>query len=718
MPTDSQITKYAGVIHTLSAAEAKTLDERGLPAKLGWQYRRVQLESGGYDKENHTVSMAVSSQTPVERYFGMEILSHKPGALRTDRLKKGIPMLFNHNMDAHLGRSVSYKLRDDGVLEITGRFGTNPLALEKEGDVASGILVDVSIGYRILEADVVEDKNGLRTVTATDWEIYEFSPVTIPADPTVGVGRAAGDDETPIKFHFRKIDDEGEEADDEDDDDGDEAERAASLEASRTTTPEEKRTVMAETAVVEVDLAKVKADRTAALTTLSREYPKEFGADTLARFVALDVDERKAKEFIADQVIASNLRHNVKTVGDSVVGDMSERELKDYSLARSLRYVINQKFPGTFRKDADAKFEREISDEIGKRSAEEGNSPFGGGNLLMPSNLPFSLGRAMQAAQGRGVSPQTQQRVLSAGGNAGAASNFTTTETTAIELLRNRTRCLALGATSMSGLSGIIRMPRQNAASQSSWLAEGAAANSVDMTFDDIMLTPKRLSIWGSYYMELLAQSSLAIEDLLRADQVAVEAESIDLASINGSGTNNVPLGLLLQTGLAAVLTGKTLTAAGTGGVAATYMDIIQFLTLVAKANADGGRLGWMVTPELRGMLMATPKFPGAGVGIPIWAGDPSNDPNGLDVGPLGYRAGVTNQLPKNGTSGSATGLHTAIFGDFSSMLIADWGIRELVVDNITQARTGQYIVTENSLRDTNVRHIEKFAASTTILTN
>jgi HK97 family phage major capsid protein len=278
----------------------------------------------------------------------------------------------------------------------------------------------------------------------------------------------------------------------------------------------------------------------------------------------------------------------------------------------------------------------------------------------------------------------------------------------------------------LSGLSGLLRMPRQTAASSSSWLAENSPVSNTDMNFDDVLMSPKRLSIQGSYTIELLAQTSLAIEDMLRMDQATVLALSIDFASIAGSGTPPVPLGLLNQSGLSAILTGTTrnqttgVVTAGLGAVAHTWNDIIAYETAIAKANADTATMGWLFTPEVRGALKATAMFP-AGLANPIWPTTANRDPNGLEEGPLGYKAGVTNQLPKNLTftpaGGSLTSnLHAAIFGDWSSMLIADWGVKEVVVDNITQAAKGVYIITENSLHDTNVRHIEKFAASQCVL--
>ncbi|MCV5839318.1 HK97 family phage prohead protease, partial [Escherichia coli] len=70
------------------------------------------------------------------------------------------------------------------------RFGTSPRAEEIWQDVKDGIRQHVSIGY-IVHAMVLEsDEDDVRTYRVTDWEPFELSFVTVPADPSVGVGRS------------------------------------------------------------------------------------------------------------------------------------------------------------------------------------------------------------------------------------------------------------------------------------------------------------------------------------------------------------------------------------------------------------------------------------------------------------------------------------------------------------------------------------------------
>ncbi len=727
-----------GFLDGLSAAEAANLGEReiggqlvrDIPKQLGRQFRKVQKAS--YDKDTRTVTMAVSSEFPVDRYFGQEVLSHKKGALRTDRLDGGVSLLFNHDYDLLLGRSVSYQLGEP--MHVTCRFGTSGLAKEKEADVEAQILVDVSIGYVIHEADVTEDKSGMRSYLVTDWELLEVSLVTVPADPTVGVGRAVAE-QVPLKVRsFRKEESAAVEAavaratktaaetgdeDDEDPDDeeaegtGSEDERSApnpSTTQPAEPTPTKRTTPMAE-ATVTVDLAAQHKERVASLRNIRRANPVHYTEEELFRDMDAETPVSQIASRVADKFIESQSRTDVKTAGDEVIGRMSEKEQKSYSLRNVYCAAINQRHKGTFSdKGADAGFEREVSESLKTAAAERGYREFGAG-IVVPSQLPFSPARA------------AQQRNIAAGGPVGAVSIVPTIQADVIELLRSRTVCLALGARYMTGMFGTPRILRQNAAAQSNWLAEQGASVESDIGFDYIQMSPKRLSMQNGYFIEFLAQSPIAIEDMLRDDRNQVMARSLDTAGLFGTGANNQPLGLLGQTGLTSILTGSTRAAngtvtAGAGGVPATFVDVNNFESAISTQNGDIGTMGWALTPKVRAAMRSTPKAPGtANAAGFIWPDVSPVDGNGVQEGPLSYRANVTANTAFTGfTANAVPGLHAAFLGVWDQMLIGDWGLNEVINDNITGAPQGLFNIIEHTLHDINFRHIACFAASTSIL--
>lgn len=705
-------TKYSGIIHTLSASEAENVDERGIPKKLGRLYRRVRV--AGYDKEARTVTMAVSSETPVDRWYGQEILSHEKGAIRTDRLEGGVSLLFNHDYDALLGRSIEFEVGKQ--IRVTCKFGPSDLSLEKEREVEADVLVDVSIGYVVYEWEITEDKNGVRTYLAVDWEILEVSLVTVPADPTVGVGRAAKD-AIAVKvrsFITARSSAESEDPDDDDDDEGDddEGERSqaadpAPISETPNPNPEPKRTVTMADEVVEVKEtpAQLEEKRVAGIKALRVQYPDQLTEEQERHAIALEVPLGKLKERVADQLISSSKRSDVPTIAEELFGSMSPKERSQFSLRDAYVAAFNENAPASARIAADTKLVQDVSTELRKLAGERGIENLGGG-LIIPSASSRSA---------------FAQRTVASGGNAGTYTNFTDVAAEPIELLRSRLFLIALGATFMTGLKGKIQIPRQNAAASSNWVAEGSAGTASDPALDDIVMQPNRLTMINSYYRDFLAQSRLAVDSFLAADRAAVLARSLNTASIAGSGVAPIPTGLLNRSGLAAVLAGTSRNAstgvvtAGAGGVPMTYVDWNNMEASISTSNGDIGTLRSLTTPKVRAAGRSTPKT-GATNGEFVWP-DSKVGANGLQTGPLGYDALCTSNSALTGfTANSVNNLHAAIMGVWDQLLIGDWGLSELIVDNVTNAASAKVIITEHGFYDTNIRHIESFVACTSAL--
>lgn len=165
------------VARTAALVRALGLDGKVLQRNFVFQREMV-------NENNRTVSLTVSSDAPLERSFGVEVLSHSPDHVDLTRLTKAGALLFNHDPMQHLGRITS--CRTDGhKLHVTARFGNSALAREKYEDIVSGILRETSIGYQV--DSMVEGPRG--TFTATRWCPYEASAVTIPADLSVGISK-------------------------------------------------------------------------------------------------------------------------------------------------------------------------------------------------------------------------------------------------------------------------------------------------------------------------------------------------------------------------------------------------------------------------------------------------------------------------------------------------------------------------------------------------
>lgn len=142
--------------------------------------RTFEIDIGEVRSESRTVAASLSSEFPVKRYDGDEVLSHDPAAV--DLSRDPLPLLRAHD-NASLPVGVVESLQVQG-----GKLrGVLRLSASQDGiwqDIKDGILRNLSIGYRILEK--VKTKTGY---IATKWQPYECSLVAAPADNTIGIGR-------------------------------------------------------------------------------------------------------------------------------------------------------------------------------------------------------------------------------------------------------------------------------------------------------------------------------------------------------------------------------------------------------------------------------------------------------------------------------------------------------------------------------------------------
>ena len=140
--------------------------------------------------------LSFSSEEPYTRWWGVEILSHAEGALDLTRLNSIGCVLFNHDRDRVLGKVHRAWVKDNrGYAEI--EFDEDAESDVIYQKVRSGTLKGVSVGYHVTNWEEVA-ANAMSTDgrftgpcdIATRWEVFEVSIVSVPADPTVGVGRS------------------------------------------------------------------------------------------------------------------------------------------------------------------------------------------------------------------------------------------------------------------------------------------------------------------------------------------------------------------------------------------------------------------------------------------------------------------------------------------------------------------------------------------------
>ena len=558
----------------------EVMDDR----KAGERVTRADaMEARVESVDDRRVSMSISSEMPVGRSYGEEVLDHNPESIDLSFLNSGrAPLLMDHDPERQIGVIESVSL--DGSarkLRATVRFGKSALASEVYGDVADLIRGNVSIGYSI--AKMVKENDG-RTYRATNWRPVEVSIVSIPADVSVGVGRSA------------EI----------------EATSEAVVETSQIT----ETSVEAQTQVAEAESRKeTKMENSATVATESRAYDAPIQAE---------------------------------------VG-LTKKEVRQFSFVKAINALAN---PQDKRAWADAAFEREVSEAAQKtygRSAQ---------GIYVPNEIVKA------------------QRDLTVGTN--SAGGFTVATdlmaSSFIEMLRNRSVVQRAGATVMNGLTGNVAIPKQSGAATAYWVAESGAPTESQQTLAQVTMSPKTVGAYTDFSRKLMLQSSLDIENMVRRDLASVIALAIDAAALYGTGSNNQPTGIKLQSGV------NTKDFAATNP---TFAELVAMESEIATDNADIGTMTYLFNPAQRGALKTTEKS-STSAGQFVWeAGNTVN----------GYRTEVSNQV----TAGDV------FFGNFADLLIGFWSGLDLTVDPYSNSTSGTMRVVALQDVDIAVRNAVSF---------
>lgn len=145
--------------------------------------------------EERTVELSFSSEEPYSRWWGIEILDHTKGCVDLERLNQIGCVLFNHKRDVVIGKIIKAWEKDGRCLARI-QFDDDQESEVLYKKVKSGTLKGVSVGYVVDSWEEVmpgkKSADGRFTgpcEIARKWAPFEISIVSVPADPTVGVGR-------------------------------------------------------------------------------------------------------------------------------------------------------------------------------------------------------------------------------------------------------------------------------------------------------------------------------------------------------------------------------------------------------------------------------------------------------------------------------------------------------------------------------------------------
>ena len=598
--------------------EDKDKDRNVIDQKI--EYRTVTLSRSHHiDEEKRTVRMGVSSEEPVERSFGKEVLSHKAEDINMSFIQsKTAPLLLDHDMTKQIGVIEEFRL-DEKQKRTTAlvRFGKSNLAREVFQDVVDGIRMNVSLGYRIDKMERTEKDD--ETYYRAAFTPMEVSMVSIPADQSrlVGVGRSK-DKQTISYNEVREMENEKQEIN------LDEVKSNAVVEAK----------------------AEFKRNSKEILDLAARHNKRDLADEAISE--GLSVEEFRG-------VLLENISNDKPLETPSEIG-LTEKETKRFSILRAINAMAN---PTDRKAQEDAAFEFECS-----RAAGELYGKTAQGVLLPPEVLSNWSQRDLNASDDSNLIGQDFR-----------AGDF-------IDVLRNSSAVMQ-NATILNGLSGDVKIPKKTAAATAAFISsEGGAAGESEMTIGSVTMSPKTLGAFTDVTRQLMIQSSLDVENLIRSDLAGSMAIAIDNAALEGSGSSGNPTGITNTTGINTV----SLSSAA----APTFAEMVSMESAVAVDNALLGGLVYIVHPTNAGTLKTTTKDSGSGQFV-------------YQNGEInGYPVVVSSQLTAN----------NYVFGNMQDLLVGMFSGLDIVVDPYSNSTSGTVRVVALQSLDVNVRHAVSFCAA------
>jgi len=609
--------------------------------KIGKQYRGFIVEQRQIDKDKRTIELSFSSEEPVERWWGVEILDHEKKSVNLRRLKRGGALLIDHDMKNQVGviEEVSIDEADRKGRALV-RFGRSAKAEEIFQDVIDEIRSNVSVGYQVEEVVLEkEEKNKPSIYRVTRWEPYEISLVSVPADINVGVGRA---------------DDEGKE-----------------IEIQIPARPEEKIEERVEPQPKKEERAMDKCTKCGAELKDGKcaacEAAQRAAANPPATASAVEMEKERKRgieNLCKINKIPDNIRDGWISQGLSLA-DVSEqlllvleergkldpqpkskigmtgKETEKFSLVRAILACIENDW-------RNAPFELECSRAVAKKM----NKVIEQTKFYVPFEV---LQRDVEVPIHR-----DGRRDLSVA-YGGGAYLVDTTNIGFIEMLRNRSVVMRMGARRLTGLQGNVTIPKQSGAATAYWLtSETTEIDESQQTILQVVMTPKTVGAYTEISRQLLLQSTPGAEGIVSDDLAQVVAISADYAALAGTGLNGAPLGII-YTPLVGTQSGTTM----------AYAGVLGMQSDLAAANVTPIRGGFVGTPATAAILMAEMKV--ANAWSPCWEG------NMWDGQMVGFPAMSSNQIPTAGL----------LFGDWQELVIGEWGVLEIEVNPYANFKAG-----------------------------
>lgn len=339
-----------------------------------------------------------------------------------------------------------------------------------------------------------------------------------------------------------------------------------------------------------------------------------------ARFAELRSECDELDKQIADAkwIAEAERQEDAEPVG----GAEMQREMRNYSLAKATSESMQGNLTG---------LEAEVNEELGKGREVRG--------VMVPTEIILG-----------GVETRVLKTTTP---GAGPGSNLIATDLGAISDRRRPVLAIErMGATIMRGLNGNMDLPRLTGSGTAHWVAEHNDTTRSDAKFGKKSMTPKTVSSEYEVSRRMLQQSQPALEPLLRNDLGFLLAQALDLAAIQGGGTNE-PTGILAD-GSVATVTGGTFDS-----------DITADLIAALETDDVTGTRAFLTNPAVMNAARKTK----------------DSDGHVIPVSELFHSERVESSTQVPDDIGAGNDKHALIYGEWASLYLGYWSGVDILVN-------------------------------------
>jgi len=233
-----------------------------------------------------------------------------------------------------------------------------------------------------------------------------------------------------------------------------------------------------------------------------------------------------------------------------------------------------------------------------------------------------------------------------------------------------------------------LTIPRMTAGGTAYWLAdESTQITESQATIGQVSLTPHNVAALTEISHQLMQQSSPDAEQMVMNDLAQVLGLAVDVACLRGSGVSGQPHGIVGTSGVGSFDTDST----------NTFSDVLDAQVDVSAANALRPGCAYVADFASAALLMGRSRF--SSTDTPIWNGSL------LEGTMAGFPCRASNQMSAN----------TMLFGWWPSILVAEWGQLELMVNPYSDFTRGLTAVRAWYAMDTAMRYPAAFSYDATV---